>query len=196
MNAIYLTVSRCAVTLLLMIGSGAAAAATYSGAFLNDAEMNNAFLFSDDVNELEFLDVSFGRDMSAWHVDIQTPAQLVFSGPTVQPLRGLLRLSFEYTVGQVSFQWAEVLFDGVDYAVQQSGSLHFDTTQPSGAQWSATNVFSSANAQFIDGYFSLPAATAVPLPNSVALMLSALAVIGFIRRGDNAGSALHRVWED
>ena len=196
MNAIHVTVSRCVLTLLLMIGTGAAAAATYSGAFLNDVEMNNAFLFSDDVNELEFLDVSFERAMSAWNVDIQTPAQLVFSGPTVQPLRGLLRLSFEYKVRQVSFQWAEVLFDGVNYAIQQSGTLHFDSTQPSGAQWSGTNVFSSANAQYIDTYFNLPAATAVPLPNSVVLMLSAVAFIGFIRRGENAGSALHRVSRD
>jgi hypothetical protein len=186
MNAMHVTTGRLAVALILMMGAGTAGAATFSGAFLNEAEINYGFLFSDDVNELEFLDLTFGRDMSTWNLDVQTPTQYVFSGPTVQPFRGLMQLSFEYKVPQVSFQWAEVLFDGVDYAIQKSGTASFDSTQPRRSQWSGSTVFSSANAGLVDDFFSAPAASAVPLPNSVVLMLSAVAFMGFVRRDGRA----------
>ena len=190
MNAIHLTVTRCALALVLMIGASGAAAATYTGGFFNDVEMNYGFLFSDEVNELEFLSLSFGRDMSTWNLDVQTPVQLVFSGPTVQPFRGLMNLSFEYKVRQVSSQWAEVLFDGVNYTIQQSGTASYDSTQRRGRQWSGSSMFSSANANAINAYFNAPSTSAVPLPNSVILMLSAVAFMGFARRNDNAGAAL------
>ncbi len=179
--------------LILMMGTGSAAGATFSGTYWNDVEMNVGFFFSDDAAELEFNGVTFGAAMSLWNVDVQTPTHLVFAGPTAPAFAGSVNISFEYYVPQVNFQWAEVLFDGVNYAIQRSGTLHFDFAQPAGSQLWGTNVFSSANAQFIDNYFNGPIAASVPVPNSVVLMLSAVAFMGFVRRGEDAGAALRQV---
>ena len=88
----------------------------------------------------------------------------------------------------MSFQWAAVLFDGVNYAIEDSGTFMFDSTQRGRKAWSSSAAFSGINSLFIDNYFNNPGAAAVPLPNSVVLMLSAMAFVGITRRRNGSGS--------
>jgi hypothetical protein len=173
--------------LALTLSAGGANAATQSTNSFNTTEMNYGFFFSDDVTELQLTDLSFGARMNAWTNDVLTPAEIVFTGPTVQPLRGLMRLTFDYQAPQVGYQWAMVLFDGVNHAIQDSGTVAFDSTLRGPSAWSSSSAFSALNTQHIDNYFNRPGAAAVPLPKSAALMLSAMAIVGFNRRSDATG---------
>ena len=175
---------RYILALMLMGGALATHAATQSIRFSNTNEVNYGFFFSDDVAELQFTSLRFGGQMNTWNNDVLTPAEIVYSGPTVLPGRRRLQLTFDYQLPQVSFQWATVLFDGVNHAIQGSSTFTFDSTQRPRNAWSSTAAFSAANTLLIDNYFNNPGAAAVPLPNSVVLMLSAMAFAGFTRRGN------------
>ncbi|MCZ6665612.1 MAG: hypothetical protein O7B81_09925, partial [Gammaproteobacteria bacterium] len=144
---------------------------------------------------LQFTNLGFGGQMNTWINNVLTSAEIVYSGPTVLPPQGQLRLTFDYQVRQVSFQWATVLFDGVNYAIQGSGTFMFDSTQRGSNAWSSTTAFSAINTSLIDNYFNNPGAAAVPLPNSVVLMLSAMAFAGFTRRGTGSESELMQISE-
>ena len=157
--------------------------------------MNYGFFFSDDVAALQFTNLRFGGQMNTWINDVLTPAEIVYTGPNVLPGQGRLQLTFDYQLPQVSFQWATVLFDGVNYAIQGSGTFMFDSTQQGINAWSSTTAFSGINTQLIDNYFNNSGAAAVPLPNSVVLMLSAMAFAGFTHRGTGSESELMQISE-
>jgi hypothetical protein len=176
------------LALLLILGSFAAHAATESVQFSNDAEMNYGFYFSDDVTELQFVDLRLRGQMNSWNVDVLTAEAIVFSGPTVLPPRGRMRLTFDYQVPQVSFQYATALFDGANYTIQTSGTFMFDSTKSGSNAWSKSNAFSNLNTLYVENYFNNLGGAAVPLPNSVVLLLSAIAFVGFTRRESVSGS--------
>ena len=195
MHAKWEKLAKYTLALMLMGGALAAPAATQTVRFSNTNEMNYGFFFSDDVAALQFTNLRFGGQMNTWINDVLTPAEIVYSGPTVLPGRGRLQLTFDYQLPQVSFQWATVLFDGVNYAIQGSGTFTFDSTQAPRNAWSGTGAFSAVNTLLIDDYFNNPGAAAVPLPNSVVLMLSAMAFAGFTRRGTGSESELMQISE-
>ena len=173
-----------ALAAMLATFSGVAHATIGNVTFFNDVELNHGFLFSEDPVNLEFLNLTFGARMNTWNVELLTPSTVVFSGPTVQPFRGLLKLQFDYQVPPVSFQWAEVLFQNDVVQINASGSAIFDPSQR-GRQWSTSNAFSAANTAFVTNYL---APAPVPLPNSVVLMLSAIGFMSFTRRHDDSAA--------
>lgn len=166
----------------------------------NGTTMNHGFFFSNDIADVTFTDLSLhdfdfdpAAGLDSWSIDVASPATYVFSSgdpaSTVAPLSGLMHLEIDYQAPVVTFEYAEVLFDGVNYSIEQTRTLTYDSTQPFWARWSSTAGLSALNTQFIDTYFGGAPATAVPLPNSVVLLASAAAFMGFTRRRSDAVAA-------
>lgn len=170
---------------LLAFAASSASAATQRTNFRNDSTVNHIFLFADDSGalpgpEIEFSAVDLRNGFSAWTLETLTPALAVFHGADTAPNAGRFRLTFEYNVPQVSFQWAEVLFDSVTNTYTSvTGTAYYDRNLP--WRWSYDNTFAAANRAFVDNYFGVTPAP-VPLPNSMVMLLSAAAFLGFSRR--------------
>lgn len=170
---------------VMLLGvSSAALAANGSTDFVNDYASNTIFLFADNPGGnpgLQFTDLALADGFSDWTVETLTPALAIFTGAAAAPGAGSFRLDYRYRGRNVSFQWAEVLFDTVSPVILGAGTAAF-TRVRGGGFWSGTNTFSDPNRRFVSDYFSTVSPAAVPLPDSVVLLLSAGAVMGFSRR--------------
>ncbi|MGR8921954.1 MAG: hypothetical protein ACU85V_20250 [Gammaproteobacteria bacterium] len=190
------TLRHPATALLLALGllvtSHATVAASASTDFVNSERSNFIFLFAVDqggVPSIEFTGLELENDFSDWQVNTLIPNLAIFSDPALEtsaPGAGRFTLDFDHPRRTARFEWAEVVFDSVDYVVQGAGAAQYNGNS---GRWNFPSAFSAANSTFIDSFFtSLPAAT-VPLPNSVVLMLSAVAFMGFSRRAGRSGAA-------
>jgi hypothetical protein len=109
---------------------------------------------------------SAGANMSGWKVDLSTPARMVISGPTITPGAGRFNLLMNYKTAPFQLEWAEVFFNNITNVVLGAGTLSFN-----GGGWSNANV-----ATHLVDIPLHPAAAAMPVPSSILLMLSALAL--------------------
>ncbi|MGR8919299.1 MAG: hypothetical protein ACU85V_06755 [Gammaproteobacteria bacterium] len=169
-------------TVLALLASATAQAASETEWFRTDNAATHLFLFADSPApaEMAFTDLDFFRGLGGWSVESLTPGEVIASGPQVAPGTGWMRLRFDYQVPQVSFQWAEVLFDGVSHSIEGSGTIGFDSTAGFLSQYSYSSGFSLANQLAVADYFG--AAAPVPLPPSALMLLTAVAFLGFNRR--------------
>lgn len=181
------------VAAVALLAAHSCAAATANRWQANVTTMNYGFFFSNDTSAVELtgldlydFDFDPAAGLGSWNIDVAGPSAYVFSSgapaSTITPFSGVMNLEIDYKSPVVQLEYAEVLFDGVDYTITRSRTLTHDSTQPVWAVWSTTNAFSALNTQFIDNYFGSPGATAVPLPNSILLLLSAGTFLGFTRR--------------
>ena len=180
-------------TALLLVAAFCAQAGTETNDFRNQSSMNYGFLFADPSGDMTFTNLTFKNDFAGWTLEPLSASLAIYHGPAVvAPNAGRIRLTFDYVAPAVVLQWAEVMFDSgtMTYDTTASGSAMFDSSLNGAAQWAASNVFSGANGIIIDDYFNAMGASAVPLPSSVVLLLSAAAFLGFSRRSSlNPGHA-------
>ncbi len=127
-------------------------------------------------------------DNSAWVVsapDVATGGGVVAGGSTT------VQIGFDYVVGGglfgssvFQYQYALVLWNGTSATVQASGARTVVRSGLINTSFGFGPALTAAQTAQIDSYLaSLPAAATVPLPNSVMLMASAIAFLGFSRRG-------------
>lgn len=156
-----------ALLILALLAGGNASAAVLQQAFTNDFQTNAVYLWSVDPSNMTFDGVSFGANMTAWEADIQTPAKRVLRGPTIGAAVGSFNLLMNYTSTPFKLEWAEVFFDNITNVVRGYGTLTYN-----GSGWS--------NADVATHLIDIPLhanAAATPIPSSVLLMLSALALV-------------------
>ena len=159
-------VSR-ALLITLLLTTGSAAAAKLEQTFMNDFETNAIYLWSLDTSNMSLDGFSAGADMGGWQAAISAPAHMVLSGPTVAAGAGRFNLLMNYKTIPFRIEWAEVLFDHVGSVVKGYGTLSFN-----GNGWSNSNVAS----HLIDIPLH-PRVAATPLPSSLLMLFSALALI-------------------
>jgi hypothetical protein len=185
---------------LLALSIGVANATISSEDRTNSHDMNALFLWAADPSDMTFdvgaSDLSdlavwsfynspYGAiDNSAWVLhapDLNTGGGVVSAGSST------VTIGFDYRVDSIfgstfQYQYALVLWNGASATIQASGTrrvvrgfLNFGINF-----WPALNATQIAQ---IDSYLSTtPAPAAVPIPNAAALMLSAVAFLGFSRR--------------
>ena len=110
---------------------------------------------------------SYGASMSGWKGDLQNPAKLVLSGPTVGAAAGSFNLLMNYKHTPFKLEWAEVFFDNISNVVRGYGTLSFN-----GSGWSNANI-----ATHVIDIPLHPVAAALPISSSLVLMFSALALL-------------------
>ena len=156
-----------ALLLTLLLTAGSAAAAILEQTFMNDFETNAIHLWSLDSSNMRLDGFSASADMRGWKADVSSPAHMVLSGPPVAAGAGRFNLLMNYKAAPFRLEWAEVLFNSVGTVVKGYGTLSFN-----GNGWSNSN----AATHLIDMPLH-PRAAAMPLPSSLLMMLSALALI-------------------
>ncbi len=145
-------------TLILTIFTASASAAPYWMTFFNEFTTDSVYLFITS-GSVTFNDVNESRLAPTWSTDIFEPNRLVFSGNTLSPGSGEFRIRFSDRDSFV-MEWAEVLGG----AINQSGTLTFGT-----------------NGQITNSVYG-PITSAVPIPESIWLLGSALICFVGIRR--------------
>lgn len=156
-----------ALLITLLLTTSSAGAATLKQTFMNDFETNAVYLWSLDTSNMSLDGFSASADLGGWKADISSPARMVLSGATVAAGAGHFNLLMNYKTTPLRLEWAEVLFDRVGTVVKGYGALGFN-----GNGWSNSNV-----ATHLIDIPLHPRAAAMPLPSSVLMMLSALALI-------------------
>ncbi len=162
-----------ALLILISLGGAKTSAAELNQAFTNDFQTNAVYLWSTDPLNMTFDGVSFGTNMPAWHAALHTPARLVLSGPTIGAAAGSFNLVMNYKNTPFKLEWAEVFFDNTINVVRGYGTLTYN-----GSGWS--------NADVATHLIDIPLhanSAATPIPSSVLLMLSALALVPLQRLG-------------
>ncbi len=160
-------VTSLALLIFVLLATGNAGAATLDQTFTNDFETNGIYLWSVDPSNMTLAGFSFGANMSGWKADSQSPAKLVLSGPTLGAAAGRFNLLMNYQNTPFKLEWAEVFFDNMSNAVRGYGTLTFN-----GSGWSNGNV-----ATHLMDIPLHPVAAATPIPPSLLLMVSALALV-------------------
>ena len=155
-----------ALLITLLLTTSSAGAATLKQTFMNDFETNAVYLWSLDTSNMSLDGFSASADMGGWKADISSPARMVLGGATVAAGAGRFNLLMNYKTTPLRLEWAEVLFDHVGRMVKGYGALGFSNG------WSNSNV-----ATHLIDIPLHPRAAAMPLPSSVLMMLSALALI-------------------
>lgn len=152
--------------LALSLAATSAQAATLNQTFMNEFDANALYFWADDATNLQFAGASFGANMTQWTVTANTGEALVLEGPTTVPAAsGRFTLQLDYVTRPFSLQWAEVFFDSGVNRILAGGTLSYTS-----GGWVGSNVFTHA----ADVPYQFSAQAAVPLPQSVVLMLSAL----------------------
>jgi hypothetical protein len=147
----------------------------------NDSATNHIMLWVDDpidITQVTFLSAS----MSGWvstiapdgnSVDL-SGATLTASDPSTSTVGGEFRLRFSFPPpgsATISFQWAELNFDGTSNTLLSSGTF----THGPGVGLTASNTFTHLA--------DIPnLAAPVPLGSPIVLFLSAAAILGTLRR--------------
>lgn len=190
--------------IIISCGSTLAEAAITSETRTVSGDVNAIFLWAVDADDMNFhADASDFSELAGWTLDrnpgnaaINDNSAWVLTAPGVANGSGAIgsagatvEIGFDYVVGGLfgvsafQYQFARVLFDGVNANVESSGAR---TLVRSAIVNSGLNFGPALNAaQFdaIDSYFAtMPAAASVPIPNSVLLMSSAIVFIGISRR--------------
>lgn len=148
-----------------LVGANAQAA-SLNQSFSNDFDTNAIYLWSDDPSNMQFEQVRFSAAMAGWNLDVDSASALVLSGPAAAAGAGRFTVKMDYQVKPFSMQWAEVFFDSGINRILGGGTLTYRN-----GGWSGSDVFTRAGD--IPHQFS--AQSAVPLPPSIVLLLSALA---------------------
>jgi len=156
-----------AALLLTLSLATSAAAATLHQTFMNDFASNAIYLWSDDPGNMQFAGTSFGAHLQGWSVQSASPAALVLNGPTVAAGQGRFTVRFDHVKRPFTLQWAEVFFDSGISHVLGAGTLGYSVSG-----WTGTNAFSH-----LADIPHLTPQSAVPLPQSAVLLLSALIVL-------------------
>lgn len=150
-----------------LVGASAEAA-TLNQTFSNDFDTSAIYLWSDDPSNMQFESVRFSAAMASWNLDANSAGALVISGPTAAAGAGRFTVKMDYVVKPFSMQWAEVFFESGINRILAGGTLTY-----SNGGWSGSNVFTRAG----DVPHQFTAQSAVPLPQSMVLLLSALVFI-------------------
>ncbi len=144
--------------LMLAMFAASASAAPYWMNFWNEYNTDSVYLFITS-GSVTFNNVDATSLAPTWSTTTFEPTRLIFSGNDLSPYGGQFRIQFS---DQDSFvmEWAEVL----NSAISQSGTITFGT-----------------NGQVI-GAVNGPITSAVPIPESIWLLGSALICFVGIRR--------------
>ena len=144
---------------------------------------NYIFLFADvesgGKTPLTFNNVTFsgGFASAGWALSQPVePLVAIFTGSQIPAGTGTYNLDFNATKNNVSMQWTEVLYDGSSWSTLDNGTAKYNSTL---GIWSGIGTpFSLENTEYVTKYFNALPPAPVPLPNSVILLLSALAYLG------------------
>ncbi len=156
--------------LCLLLATGSARAATLDQLFMNDFETNGIYLWSVDPANMTLSSAGFGSNMSGWSVQSNTGEKLVMSGPTLAAAAGRFNVLMNYLSKPFQMEWAEIYFNNAVRTVRGVGTLTYGDSG-----WSNVNSFSHMSEFSVPA----PATIATPLPASVVMMLSALALVSF-----------------
>lgn len=162
-----------AALLALSLAAGGAGAATLSQTFLNEFAANELYLWMDDPDTALVREVRLGSGMTEWAVQSVSGAAVVLNGPRLNPGAGRFTLDFDYLSRPFSLQWAEVFFESGARHVLGAGTLTYTT-----GGWGDSDLFTRG----LDIPYQLSAPAPVPLPQSAALLLSALVLLPLRRR--------------
>lgn len=148
----------------LAVATGNVNAKALTEDFANAFDVTSIFLWSDDPSNMTLNKASFTAGMTGWQTTLATGAALVLSGPAIDSGDGRFSVKFKFRKQPFKLQWAEVLFDGTYNQVMGSGTL-----QRRGPDWLASSTFTHLG--------DIPNLAPVPLPSSIALLLSALVFV-------------------
>lgn len=110
---------------LLFANISLATAATFSQQFQNDFASDRIWLWAVEPTTT-ITNVSFdSAPVSSWLVPVDTGKTLYLesnTGTPVAPTAGLFTVDFNYTTPTLSFEWAELFWDGASNTVLGSGT--------------------------------------------------------------------------
>lgn len=147
--------------LILTMFSPAASAAPFWMNFWNEFQTDSVYLFIIDDN-VTFRNVDENQLAPTWTMDTFEPTRLVFSGDTINANQGSFRIQFSDNRDAFLLEWAEVLNGVVQPG--HSGTLTFNN-----------------RGQIVNSAYG-PITSAVPIPESIWLLGSALICFVGIRR--------------
>lgn len=164
--------------LAIILSAGAtlpANAATLNQWFSNDTTSNAIYLWltASSAPTTDITNVIFdaASAMSAWG-STGTTDSLVLYGPAANAGAGRVQLRFDYSVRPFSFEYAEVLWNGGEMTLLDSGTLSRGT-----GSWTSSAAFTRV------GDISSPFAAPVPVPSSLILLLSTVLCTVLYRHG-------------
>lgn len=164
--------------LLLIVANAEAAQKNLT--FTNGFTTNHIMLWTDDPATTDIVRVDLLNGMNGWRVTTGTGADtldvLAPTLPPIDPATGGVKVKFQYT-GSLSFQWAELFFDGINNNLLGAGAQ----------TWSGGWVSSAAFTHLTDIPDLMTAGAAMPLPHAVVLMLSAVVFLGCTYRAPAQG---------
>lgn len=190
--------------IIMVFGGGLAEAAVTSETRTVGGDVNAIFLWSADPDDVRFdAAASDFSELTGWTLD-RNPAHApqnddsawVLTAPGVANGSGAIgaasatvEIGFDYVVGGLfgvsafQYQFARVLFDGVNPNVQSSGARTLVRSAIVNTGLNFGPALNTAQFDAIDSYFAtMPTAASVPIPNAVILMCSALAFMGYSHR--------------
>lgn len=181
---------------------GTVEAAITSETHTKPAAVNAVFLWAVDPLDMTFdIGASDFSGLGGWSLDTDPYGSPIADNAWVLTAPGIttgggagtsapMTVGFDYVVGGGPFgssifqyQFAIVLWGGASSTIQGSGARTVVRSGFFNGGFNAEPALSAAQFAQIDGFLtSMPAPTAVPIPNSVVLMASAIAFLGFSRR--------------
>tara|TARA_R110002096_G_scaffold114361_3_gene248205 strand:+ start:1607 stop:2257 length:651 start_codon:yes stop_codon:yes gene_type:complete len=190
--------------IIISCGSTLAEAAITSETRTLSGDVNAIFLWAVDADDMNFhADASDFSDLAGWTLDrnpgnaaindnsawVLTAPGVANGGGAIGSTGATVEIGFDYVVGGLfgvsafQYQFARVLFDGVNANVEASGARTLVRSAIVNTGLNFGPALNAAQFDAIDSYFAtMPAAASVPIPNSVILMSSAIAFIGISRR--------------
>jgi len=197
-------ISLLVLGVIIVCGSSLAEAALTSESRTINQDVNAVFLWAVDPDDMTF-DAGMSdfsalggwtfdtnptgaavNDNSAW---VLTAAGVASGAGVVTANTATVDIGFDYVVGGLfgasvfQYQYALVLFDGTSAAVQASGARTLVRSAIANTGFGFGPGLNAAQFSAIDSYFAtMPAAAVVPIPSSVVMMASAIALMGFSRR--------------
>ena len=180
---------------LLLVAPLAANGITVTERFTNGNDITHLFFWAEGpVPDMNFVGVDLGNPttdpkLNGW-VSSPTPSpfpantfSLVLAGPEIKNNLGKFDIDFNHTNATFTFHFAEVLYDGVGAFdetthIQETGSIFYD-----GKKLINPTAYALSTGEMLDvtTYFA-SGATAVPIPSSVVLMMSAVGFMGIASR--------------
>ncbi len=193
------------IALLVLLAAsvlGTAEAAITSETRTKPAAVNAIFLWAVDSLDMTFdLGASDFSSLSGWSLDSDPFGSPVANSAWALTAPGItsgggagtsapITIGFDYVVGGglfgssvFQYQFAAVLWDGVSATIQGSGARTLVRSAFFNGGFNAGPGLSGAQFAQIDSFLaSMPPPAAVPIPNSVVLMASAIGFLGFSRR--------------
>lgn len=188
------------VGLILAMATFPVNAALTTEDFTINRTVNTIFLWADDPSDMTFeLTGTDFSSLTGWSLDTSPTSATddsawVFTAPGIEIGTGAvpansvspITIGFDYVISgansQFRFQYAFVLWDSLTVDVRRSGTQIIRRGNANSNQ-AIGKPLSAAQFGEIDTYVAAASAPAVvPVPNSVVLMASAIAFLGFSRR--------------